>query len=403
MTGSRVLLGVAGGIAAYKAAELLRLLTEAGHDVTVVPTPAALRFVGAATFAALSGHPVASDVWTGVDEVRHVRIGQDAELVVVAPATADLLARAAIGRADDLLTASLLVTRAPLLFVPAMHTEMWLHPAVRANVVTLRARGAVVLEPAVGRLTGGDSGQGRMPEPAAIAAVARRMLGGGHRPADLAGRRVVITAGGTREFLDPVRFLGNASSGRQGYAFATTAVARGAQVTLISANVSLADPAGVEVVRVVSTEELRAAVVAGAEVADAVVMAAAPADFRPVAFSPEKIKKSADASAPTIELTLTPDIAAEVGRNRRPGQTLVIFAAETSDTLERGRAKLAAKNADFVVVNDVSGGRVFGAATNAATVIGPGGRMVEIPECGKEDLADQIWSLVFGRGPGSSG
>src|SRR6059058_4139607 len=277
----RVVLGVSGGIAAYKACELLRLFTESGHDVRVVPTDSALRFVGQATWAALSGNPVTTDVWRDVEQVPHVRIGQTADLVVVAPATADLLARAATGRADDLLTATLLTARCPVLFAPAMHTEMWEHPATQANVRTLRDRGAIVLDPAVGRLTGADTGPGRLPEPAEIFAVAHRLLERGELAADLTGRHVVVSAGGTREPLDPVRFLGNRSSGRQGYALARTAAARGAEVTLVAANVALPDPAGVKVVAVETTAQLRDAVLAATASADAVVMAAAPADYRP--------------------------------------------------------------------------------------------------------------------------
>jgi phosphopantothenoylcysteine decarboxylase / phosphopantothenate---cysteine ligase len=392
-----VILGVAGGIAAYKACELLRLLTESGHDVTVVPTESALRFVGAATFEALSGHPVATDVWTGVDEVRHVRLGQTADLVVVAPATADLLARYAAGRADDLLTASLLVARCPVLLAPAMHTEMWEHPATRANVATLRERGALVLDPAVGRLTGPDTGRGRLPDPAAIVAVAGRLLRRGVRQPDLAGRHVVVTAGGTREFLDPVRFLGNASSGKQGYAFALTAAARGARVTLVAANTALSDPAGVDVVRVVSTEDMAKAVLGAAADADAVVMAAAPADFRPADYSVHKIKKTPGGGAPDLPLVRTVDVAAEVGAAKRPGQLLVAFAAETNDALENARGKLARKNADLIVVNDVSGGRTFGADTNAATVLDASGIVSDIPECTKDELADAVWDLVSTR------
>src|SRR6201994_2529296 len=248
---ARVVLGVGAGIAAYKACELLRLLTESGHSVRVVPTPQALRFVGEPTWAALSGQPVATDVWTGVAEVPHVRLGQTADLVVVAPATADLMARAAAGMADDLLTTTLLTARCPVLYAPAMHTEMWQHPATQANVSLLRSRGAVVLDPAVGRLTGSDSGPGRLPEPAEIFTAAVRLMARGTAGLgrDLSGRRVVISAGGTREELDPVRFLGNWSSGRQGYAFAETAVARGAKVTVVAANVSLPDPAGARGVR----------------------------------------------------------------------------------------------------------------------------------------------------------
>src|SRR4051812_5332426 len=280
-----VVLGVSGGIAAYKAAELLRRFTESGHDVTVVPTPSALHFVGEATWAALSGKAVSTQVWDSVHEVPHVRIGQSADLVVVAPATADLIARAAQGRADDLLTNVLLTARCPVVFAPAMHTEMWEHAATQANVATLRQRGALVIEPAVGRLTGVDTGKGRLPDPDELFAVCQDVLARGVARPDLAGRTVVVSAGGTREPIDPVRFLGNRSSGRQGVALARAAAARGADVTLIAANVSLPDPAGVKVVRVETTEELRDAVVSAAGSADAVVMAAAPADFRPVSSS----------------------------------------------------------------------------------------------------------------------
>ena len=331
-----VVLGVSGGIAAYKAGELLRRFTESGHDVTVVPTPSALHFVGEATWAALSGKPVSTQVWESVHEVPHVRIGQSAELVVVAPATADLLARAAQGRADDLLTNVLLTARCPVVFAPAMHTEMWEHAATQANVATLRQRGALVIEPAVGRLTGVDTGKGRLPEPEEIFALCQDVLAHGVGEADLAGRTVVVSAGGTREPLDPVRFLGNRSSGRQGLALARAAVARGAEVTLVAANVSLPDPAGVKVVRVETTEELRDAVISAAGSADAMVMAAAPADFRPVSTTETKIKKNADGSAQSLELTQTPDILAELAHDRvRPGQVVVGFAAETGDDTGR--------------------------------------------------------------------
>src|SRR4051812_27602815 len=288
---SRIVLGVSGGVAAYKAALLLRLFTEAGHDVRVVPTPGALHFVGAATFEALSGNPVTTDVWSDVPEVAHVRIGQGADLVVVAPATADLLARAAMGRADDLLTATLLTASCPVVFVPAMHTEMWLHPATQENVATLRRRGAVVLPPAVGRLTGPDSGPGRLPEPADIAALALVVLNSGADALahDLAGRRVVISAGGTREPLDPVRYLGNRSSGKQGWALARVAAARGADVVLVSANVDLPPPFGVRLVPVGTAEELRAAMLAEAPDAEVVGMAGCGGGFPPRARArPEK-------------------------------------------------------------------------------------------------------------------
>ncbi len=395
----RVILGVAGGIAAYKACELLRLFTESGHAVRVVPTAAALRFVGAPTWAALSGQPVADEVWADAQEVPHVALGRQADLVVVAPATADLLARAATGLADDLLTNTLLTARCPIVYAPAMHTEMWEHPATVANVATLRARGALVIEPATGRLTGADTGKGRLPDPEEIFEVARRALVRGATEApDLAGRRVVITAGGTREPLDPVRYLGNRSSGRQGYAFARSAVARGARVTLIAANVTLPDPAGVDLVRVGTTEELRKATVEAAAGADVVIMAAAPADFRPAAYQAEKIKKADDGSAPTLELVTTPDIAAELGAAKRPGQVLVAFAAETApdaDALANGRAKLARKGADLIVVNRVGPDRAFGTPDNAATVLGADGGVTEVSRRAKEELADAVWDLVL--------
>jgi phosphopantothenoylcysteine decarboxylase/phosphopantothenate--cysteine ligase len=408
MSSPRVVLGVSGGIAAYKACELLRLLRESGHgggaDVTVVPTEAALSFVGAATWSALSGKPVHTGVWDDVHEVPHVRLGQSADLVVVAPATADLMARAAHGLADDLLTSTLLTARCPVVMAPAMHTEMWEHPATVANVATLRERGVLVLEPAEGRLTGADTGKGRLPEPEEIFEVCRQVLARGTAgaTADLHGRHVVVSAGGTREPLDPVRFLGNRSSGLQGYALARAAVARGAEVTLVSANVSLPDPAGVKVVRVGTTAELRDAVVSAAAAADAVVMAAAPADFRPVDVSATKIKKTDDGAAPTIELVQNPDVLAEISRDRvRPDTVVVGFAAETGDdagsVLDHARAKLARKGCDLLVVNDVSGGAVFGSPDNQAVVLGADGSAAEVPRGSKTDLAHVIWDHVAAR------
>ena len=399
---SRVVLGVSGGIAAYKACELLRRFTESGHDVTVVPTAAALEFVGAPTWAALSGKPVSTDVWTDVHAVPHVRIGQDADVVVVAPATADLLAKAAHGLADDLLTNTLLTARCPVVFAPAMHTEMWEHPATRANVATLRQRGAVVLEPAEGRLTGADTGKGRLPDPVEIFELVRDVLDRGAAEQDLSGLKVVVSAGGTREYLDPVRFLGNRSSGLQGYALARAAASRGAHVTLVSANVSLADPAGVSVVRVETTEQLRDAVVSATATADAVVMAAAPADFRPTAVSDAKIKKADDGSAPAIELEQNPDILAEISHDRaRTDAVIVGFAAETGDAsgsvLDLGRAKLARKGCDLLVVNDVSGGAVFGSSDNEAVILGADGAAIEVPRGTKTALAHVIWDEVSRR------
>ncbi|GIF71454.1 bifunctional phosphopantothenoylcysteine decarboxylase/phosphopantothenate--cysteine ligase CoaBC [Asanoa siamensis] len=396
---TRVVLGVGGGIAAYKAAELLRLFTESGHRVRVIPTASALRFVGAPTWAALSREPVADDVWADAHEVPHVRLGKEADLVVVAPATADLIAKAAHGLADDLLTNTLLTARCPVVLAPAMHTEMWEHPATQANVALLRSRGTLVIEPASGRLTGADTGKGRLPDPTEIFAYARRVLDR-RLSADLAGRHVVVTAGGTREPIDPVRFIGNRSSGKQGYAFARTAAARGARVTLVSANPGLPPPAGVDVIVVGTTEELRKATVEAAADADAVVMAAAPADFRPASFAVDKIKKVPGVEPAPIALTLNPDIAAELGERKPAGQVLVVFAAETvtsAEALANARRKLAAKRADLIVVNEVGTDKVFGSDANTATVLGADGSETVFPQQHKEDLADAVWDLVTTR------
>jgi phosphopantothenoylcysteine decarboxylase / phosphopantothenate---cysteine ligase len=410
----RVILGVGAGIAAYKSCELLRLLTESGHRVRVVPTPDALRFVGEATWAALSGEPVTTDVWTGVSEVPHVRLGQSADLVLVAPATADLMARAAAGLAGDLLTATLLTARCPVLYAPAMHTEMWEHPATAANVSLLRSRGAVVLDPAVGRLTGADTGRGRLPDPEEIFAIAMRLLARGQLGQDLAGRRVVVSAGGTREELDPVRFLGNWSTGTQGYALARTAVARGAAVTVVAANVALPDPAGAAVVRVISARQMQDAVLDAAAEADAVVMAAAVADYRPEARSTGKIKKDGQPPEP-LRLAENPDILAGLAARRAeqaagrpeggaasPGtgprrQVLVGFAAETDTSETNARAKLARKGCDLLVVNPVGNGRGFGTPDNEAVVFGADGTVTRIPRGPKEALADVVWDLVAAR------
>ncbi|MBV9449699.1 MAG: bifunctional phosphopantothenoylcysteine decarboxylase/phosphopantothenate--cysteine ligase CoaBC [Streptosporangiaceae bacterium] len=404
---ARVVLGVGAGIAAYKACELLRLLTESGSRVRVVPTADALRFVGEVTWAALSGEPVTTQPWTGVEDVPHVRLGQEADLVVVAPATADLMARAAAGMADDLLTATLLTARCPVLFAPAMHTEMWEHPATQANVALLRHRGAIVLDPAVGRLTGKDSGAGRLPEPAEIFALATHLLTRGHpgtRPArdnDLAGRRVVVSAGGTREEIDPVRFIGNWSSGLQGYALARTAIARGAEVTLVAANVSLSDPAGAKVVRVTSAREMHDAVMAAAATAAAVVMAAAVADYRPATRHQAKLKKDGTGQAPEpIHLVENPDILAALATRRTAAsktgneQVLVGFAAETDTSPQAAKAKLARKGCDLLVVNPVGNGLGFGTADNEAVVYRADGSVTEIPRGPKEALADVVWDLV---------
>ncbi|THA82459.1 bifunctional phosphopantothenoylcysteine decarboxylase/phosphopantothenate--cysteine ligase CoaBC [Streptomyces sp. A0592] len=394
----KVVLGVSGGIAAYKACELLRRLTESGHDVRVVPTAASLNFVGEATWAALSGNPASTEVWETVHEVPHVRIGQNADLVVVAPATADLLAKAAHGLADDLLTNTLLTARCPVVFAPAMHTEMWEHPATRENVATLRRRGALVIEPAVGRLTGKDTGKGRLPDPEEIFEVCRQVLRRGVAAPDLAGRHVVISAGGTREPLDPVRFLGNRSSGKQGYALARTAVARGARVTLIAANTALADPAGVDVVRVGTAVQLREAVLKAAPDADVVVMAAAVADFRPAEYAGGKIKKKDGEDPAPVALVRNPDVLAEISADRaREGQVIVGFAAETDDVLDNGRAKLRRKGCDLLVVNEVGETRTFGSEENEAIILSSDGSEIPVPYGPKEALAEAIWDQVTQR------
>ena len=395
----RIVLGVGAGIAAYKACELLRLFTEAGHAVRVVPTQDSLNFVGAATWAALSGQPAVTTAFADVHQVPHVRIGQDADLVIVAPATADLMARAAAGMSGDLLTAILLTARCPVIYAPAMHTEMWEHPATQANVARLRSYGALVVEPASGRLTGADTGPGRLPEPAELFATALRVLDRGPAATalDLAGRSVLVSAGGTREDIDPVRYLGNRSSGRQGYALAATAASRGARVTLVAANTELPDPAGVRVVRVASARDLRDAMLAEAAAADAIVMAAAVADFRPARPSESKIKKTGAAPEP-IALVENPDVLRELAATRpRPGQVIVGFAAETGDLLANGRAKLAAKGCDLLVVNQVGNGLAFGTTDNEAVVLGADGSETKIPRGPKEGLADVVWDLVGSR------
>ena len=396
----RVVLGVSGGIAAYKACELLRRFTESDHDVTVVPTRAALEFVGAPTWAALSGKEVAADVWAQVHEVPHVRIGQQADIVVVAPATADLLAKASSGLADDLLTNTLLTARCPVVFAPAMHTEMWEHPATQANVAMLRERGAHVIEPAVGRLTGVDTGKGRLPEPAEIFAISCDILARGNARRDLDGLKVVVTAGGTREPLDPVRFLGNKSSGLQGYALARTACARGAEVTLIAANTTLPDPTGVEVVKVETTAQLQEQTLMACKDADALVMAAAPADFRPQGVTSSKIKKREDGTAPQIELAINDDILAGISHNRpNPGLVVVGFAAETGDEsgsiYDHALAKLARKGCDLLVLNNVSGGQVFGEDDNEAVLLAPDVEAEPISRGPKSAVANVIWYRVI--------
>jgi phosphopantothenoylcysteine decarboxylase/phosphopantothenate--cysteine ligase len=402
---SRIVLGVSGGIAAYKACELLRRLQSVGHEVTVVPTAAALEFVGVSTWAALSGRPVHTSVFDDVHLVPHVKIGQEVDLVFVAPATADLLARAATGRADDLLTNVLLTAHCPVVFAPAMHTEMWLHPATQANVSTLRSRGAVVVRPDVGRLTGPDAGVGRLPDPAELFAVAVAVLADPDiavRAAgqDMADLKVVVSAGGTREHLDPVRFLGNFSSGLMGWALARAAALRGAEVRLVAANVGMPAPPGTEVEAVSSTADLAQAMAVVAKDADIAIMAAAPADFTPAAASDTKIKKSADGG---LQLTLvqTVDVLASLVAARTDAQQVLVgFAAETPSDgqtlIDLGRAKLARKGCDLLVLNEVGPNLVFGQPDNKIILLTREGATGPIAGS-KDTLAHQIWDEAIAQ------
>ena len=402
MRGKRVVVGVGGGIAAYKACGLIRLLKESGCHVDVVPTEAALRFVGAATFEALSGNPVFTDVFSDVPAVRHVALGQRADLVVIAPATADLLARAATGRADDLLTSTLLTARCPVLLAPAMHTEMWEHPATQRNVATLRGDGVHVVPPARGRLTGADTGAGRLPEPADIARLAWLLLDGGSLPWDLEGKRVVVTSGGTREEIDPVRFLGNRSSGKQGHAIAAVAAARGAEVTLVT-SADLPTPPAVTTVHIESAMELREQTLRAAAEADVVIKAAAVADFRPTHVSDSKLKKGSDEEPAEIRLERNPDILADLVAERGTGGVpescvLVGFAAETGDAsgsvLEHGRAKLAKKGCDLLVVNEVGRDKTFGQDHNAGWILDSSGGEILVERGSKDVLAARLLDAV---------
>ena len=402
----RVIIGIGGGIAAYKAAMLLRLFSKAGHEVVAIPTEAALKFIGRPTLEALSGNPVSVDVFDRVPEVNHVRQAEKADAVVIAPATADLMARLASGRADDLLSATVLTTYAPVILAPAMHTQMWEHPATRSNVKTLRGFGYHIIEPAVGRLTGPDSGIGRLPEPDDIFAQAQAILGWDvdeAAPADvpLSGRRVVVTAGGTREDLDPVRFLGNRSSGKQGFALASAAKQLGASVHLIAAHVEVELPTGLDTVtRVSSARELREATLVAAPGADVVIMAAAVADFRPADYADFKIKKTDDPGQdPVIHLVRNPDILRELvehrSANRETGPQLIVgFAAETGDEssspLDYGRAKLARKGCDYLAVNTVSATQGFGTEVNTLTILSDNGVEPLVTQGTKYEVSEDL-------------
>lgn len=392
-----IILGVGGGIAAYKVASLLRLLKEAGHDVHVVPTRAALNFVGLATWESLSGHPVTSEVWDDVAEVPHVQLGKNADLVIVAPATADLISRTATGSANDLLTNVLLTARCPIVFAPAMHTEMWEHAATQENVKTLRARGITVIDPAVGRLTGSDSGAGRLPEVEQIAQIALSSVTPSKK--DLVGKKFLISAGGTREYLDPVRYLGNSSSGKQGIALASAAADRGAEVTLVCANVVLPTPANVEVIHVQTAGELATAVKSGAAKSDVVIMAAAVSDFTAAQRSETKIKKTDSNGKLHIELIQTEDILKTLVAAKKPGQYIVGFAAETGDNkataLDYGFAKLASKGCDALVVNEVGNGKGFGTDDNEVVILTSKPKAsLPVERSAKYEIAQQVLNVI---------
>jgi phosphopantothenoylcysteine decarboxylase/phosphopantothenate--cysteine ligase len=399
LSGRQVVLGVTGGIAAYKAIELCRRLMDAGADVQVVITADATRFVTALTFSALSGHPAGVSLWDGPDPIPHTRLGQWAHVVVVAPATARLLGAYAAGLSDDLLTATLLATRAPVVVCPAMHSEMWEHPAVQDNVARLRGRGVSIVEPGVGRLAGGDEGPGRLAEPAEIVAA---VSAAASPPRDLSGRRVLVTAGGTREPIDPVRFLGNRSSGKQGYALAAAARARGAEVTLVSTvGAERPAPAGVVVVAVETAEQMAAAVAAHSAAADVIIMAAAVADFRPKGVADRKLKK-AD-GIPELVLEPTPDILGALAASPRRGQLVVGFAAETAAGPQLGdlaRDKLRRKHLDLVVANDVSAADAgFGHETNAVLIVAANGDSIDVALSDKTAVAAAVLDAVVTRLP----
>jgi phosphopantothenoylcysteine decarboxylase/phosphopantothenate--cysteine ligase len=395
VTALNVVVGITGGIAAYKAVSLVRALVVAGHDVHVVATANALRFVGRPTLEAISRNAVHSDLYEGVAEVRHVAIGHAADLIIIAPATANTVAKLATGLADDLLGNTVLASMAPIVIAPAMHTEMWHNPATVANIALLRERGVTIVGPGVGQLTGKDAGVGRMFEPDEIVEIALSVVAG---RTDLSGKRYVVTAGGTREPLDPVRFIGNRSSGKQGVAIARAAAARGAHVTLIAANLEIDAPSSVEVVRVGSTLELAAAVNDAASDADVIVMSAAVADYRPDSVADDKIKKEAQGDILELRLVKNPDILQGLSQHRTPGQVIVGFAAETeaddAKLLELGRAKVARKGADLLVVNRVGWTQGFATDTNTVVIVDRAGAIVGGASGSKASVAESILDAI---------
>ena len=381
--GPEIVLGVGGGIAAYKSCELLRRLQDRGYQVTVVPTPSSLNFVGKATWEALSGRPVNVQVWENVHTVPHISLAEQSVYFVIAPATADLIARLAAGRADDLLTNLVLASNSPKMLVPAMHPSMWLDPATVANVQTLRNRGFKVMDPEVGRLTGSDEGQGRFPETASIVKEFDELTG---NISDLVGKRVLVTAGGTRENIDPVRFIGNRSSGKQGIAIALAAKKRGARVHLIAANIDEKDVRGIQTTHVVSTQEMHEALTEQFPQCDILIMSAAVADARPKLASFEKIKKSLLGA---IELTPNTDLIAEMSKSKT-NQLMIGFAAETKDHLQEARRKMQSKGLDLIYVNDVSGGAIFGKDKTMGTILTRNGADIAVKEVSKDALGNLL-------------
>ena len=388
LLGRELILGVGGGISAYKSADLLRRLQDVGFGVTVIPTRASLNFVGVATWEALSGRPVNQNLWENVHEVPHIKSARQANLIVIAPATADLIAKISGGIADDLLTNVVSAASCPIVLVPAMHPEMWLSAANQENIAKLRSRGILVIEPDEGRMTGEDFGVGRYPE---VSRIISEVSSFAEIKSDLLGKKVLITAGGTREAIDPVRFIGNHSSGKQGYAIAVAARNRGARVVLISANSSLQDPPGVEVIKVSSTSQMQEALAKEFTDSQILVMAAAVADARPLSLSQEKIKKG---NLENIELQLNPDLLKELGAIRGKNQVLVAFAAETESigdaTIEAARTKMISKGADLIFLNDVSNGAIFGEDKTSGILIDSDGTSVEFNLQSKDTLADLL-------------
>jgi phosphopantothenoylcysteine decarboxylase/phosphopantothenate--cysteine ligase len=380
-SGREVVLGVGAGIAAYKACDLLRRLQDEGYQVSVVPTPSSLNFVGSATWEALSGRSVYTQVWENVPGVTHIQLAEKADFFLIAPATADLIARIAAGRADDLLTNLVLATTVPIMVVPAMHTSMWTDPATQTNVATLRQRGYIVMEPAVGRLTGADSGQGRFPETSKIIDEFSKITGA---KKDLVGKRVLISAGGTREPIDPVRFIGNRSSGKQGFALAQAALSRGAHVSLVAANCDMADIPGVSMYRVERADQMLTQLEKLFTTSDLVIMSAAVADAKPKQISLEKIKKALFGS---IELEANPDLIATLTKKRRDGQVIVGFAAETTDHMISAQKKLESKDLDLLYLNDVSGGAIFGSDSTTGSILDRNGAVIPVDEMSKDTLS----------------